>query len=419
MRAIMHVDANSAYLSWTAVDMLEHGYPLDVRTVPSAIAGNPGERRGIILTKSIPAKRCGIKTGESIRAALEKCPDLLVFPPDYDLYMACSDAMYGILSRYSGCIERYSVDESWLDCSGASVTQAGVERVAYEIKGRVKKELGFTVNIGVSVNKLLAKMASELRKPDMVHTLFPEEIPVKMWPLPVDELFYVGRATKKKLRGIGIGTIGALAAESLDVVKATLKPVHGTLVWEYAHGIDDTPVANVSALDQKGVGNSTTTPFDVVDPDEARLFLLAISERVAHRLRKLSSYARVVHISIRRGDEGLTFAGRQHRLDRYIGTTDEIYDEAVRLLGTLWEGEPLRHFGVHVTELMRTDRLQTSIFDRGDAGRLARIDAAVDRIRAAYGDRAIVRGAFVHSGIDAIQGGVNDGHYLLMGGHAL
>ena len=415
----MHVDANSAYLSWTAVDLLEHGYPLDVRTVPSAIAGDPGERRGIILTKSIPAKLCGIKTGESIRAALEKCPGLLVFPPDYDLYMASSDAMYEILSRYSGCIERYSVDESWLDFSGESVTPPGAERAAHEIRERIKKELGFTVNIGVSVNKLLAKMASELRKPDMVHTLFPDEIPEKMWPLPVDELFYVGRATKKKLRGIGIDTIGALAAANLDVVKATLHPVHGGLVWQYAHGIDDGPVANVSVLDQKGVGNSTTTPFDVTDPEEARLFLLAISERVAHRLRKLASYARVVHISIRRGDEGLTFAGRQHRLDRYIGTTDEIYDEAVRLLGTLWEGEPLRHFGVHVTELMRADRLQTSIFDRGDAGRLARIDAAVDRIRAAYGERAIIRGAFVQSGIGAIQGGVNDGHYLLMGVHAL
>jgi DNA polymerase-4 len=291
--------------------------------------------------------------------------------------------------------------------------------VAAEIKERIKRELGFTVNIGVSVNKLLAKMASELKKPDMVHTLFPEEVPEKMWPLPVSELFYVGRATEKKLRGIGIETIGALAAADPDVVKAVLKPVHGGLVWGYAHGIDDTPVADARVLDQKGVGNSTTTPFDVTDPEEARLFLLSLVERVAYRLRKLGSYARVVHVSIRRGDEGLSFAGRQHRLDRYVGTTDEIYAEAARLLFELWQGEPLRHFGIHVTELVREDRLQTSIFDREGSHRLARIDAAVDRIRAVYGDDAIVRGGFLHSGIGAVQGGVNDGDYLLMGGHRL
>jgi len=419
MRTIMHIDANSAYLSWTAVDLLEHGYPLDVRTVPSAIAGDPVERRGIILTKSIPAKRCGVFTGESIRSALGKCPSLLIFPPDYDLYMASSDAMHEILSGYSDRIERYSVDESWLDYTGACVSRDEAVHAAHEINGRIKKELGFTVNIGVGPNKLLAKMASELKKPDMVHTLFEDEIQKKMWPLPVTELFYVGRATEKKLRGIGIDTIGALAGADLDVLKAILKPVHGQLVWNYANGIDHTPVESVNNLNQKGVGNSTTTPYDVNDPGEARLFLLALCERVAYRLRKLASYARVVHISIRRGDDGLTFAGKQRRLDRYIGTTDEIYDEAVRLLYMLWRGEPLRHFGVHVTELVRADLLQTSIFDRGDAGRLARIDAAVDHIRAVYGDRSIVRGAFVNSGVGAMQGGVNDGNYLLMGGHSL
>ena len=419
MRTVMHIDANSAYLSWTAVSLLERGYATDIRTVPSAIAGDPGERRGIILTKSIPAKRLGIRTGESIRAALGKCPSLLIFPPDYDLYMASSEAMHEVLSDYSDCIERYSVDESWLDYTGSDMALGDGVGAAYEIKERIKNELGFTVNIGVSVNKLLSKMASELKKPDMVHTLFPEEIEEKLWPLPVSELFYVGRATAKKLRVIGIETIGALASADPEVIKAALKPVHGALVWGYANGIDDAPVANVQILDQKGVGNSTTTPFDVSDPEEAKLFMLALTERVAYRLRKLDSYARVVHVSIRRGDEGLTFAGRQHRLDRYIGTTDEIYDEAVRLLFSLWEGEPLRHFGVHVTELVRADRRQTTIFDRETADKLARIDQAVDRVRAVYGERSIMRGGFVRSGIGAMQGGVNDGDYLLMGGHRL
>ena len=415
----MHIDANSAYLSWTAADLLQHGYPVDVRSVPSVIAGDPGERRGIILTKSIPAKRFGVITGESLRSAYEKCPSLLAFPPDYDLYLASSNAMHEILSSYSDVIERYSVDESWIDYTGSSMAYGEAVRVAHEIKERIKRELGFTVNIGVSVNKLLAKMASELKKPDRVHTLFPNEIPEKMWPLSVSELFYVGRATTKKLRGIGIDTIGALAAADFDVIKAVLKPAHGTLVYNYAHGIDDAPVADVQVLNQKGVGNSTTTPFDVTSPDEAKLFVLSLTEMVSYRLRKLGSFARIVHVSIRRGDEELSFAGKQHRLDRYIGTTDEIYDEAVRLIFSLWQGEPLRHFGVYVTELVRTDRLQTSIFDRDGTDKLVRLDKTVDQIRAVYGDRALVRGTFVNSGIGAIQGGVNEGNYLLMGGHRL
>ena len=415
----MHVDANSAYLSWTAVDLLEHGYPVDVRNVPSVIAGDPGERRGIILTKSIPAKRCGIVTGESLRSAYEKCPSLLAFPPNYDLYMSSSEAMHGILSGYSNIVERYSVDESWLDFTDSAATFGDAVSAAREIKDRIKKELGFTVNIGVSVNKLLAKMASELKKPDMVHTLFPDEIPAKMWPLPVSELFYAGRATAKKLAGINIETIGDLAAADIELIKAVLKPAHGGLVWDYAHGIDDTPVADVCVINQKGVGNSTTTPADVTDPEEAKLFVLSLTERVAHRLRKLASYARVVCVSIRRGDEGLTFAGRQHRLDRYVGTTDEIYDEAIRLLFSLWHGEPLRHFGVSVTELVREDRLQTSIFDRLGSDKLAVLDRTVDKIRAVYGDASIVRGAFINSEIGAMQGGVNGGNYLLMGGHRL
>lgn len=419
MRIIMHIDANSAYLSWTAVWLLEHGYPIDVRTVPSAIAGDPGERRGIILTKSIPAKRFGILTGESIGAAKQKCDSLLVFPPDYDLYMSCSDAMHEILSCYSDNIERYSVDESWIDYTASASVLGDPVRIAYEIKGRIHRELGFTVNIGVAPNKLLAKMASELRKPDCVHTLFEDEISKKMWPLPVSELFFVGRATKKKLENVGILTIGALAASEPELIMSILKPVHGRLVWDYANGVDDAPVENKNTIDRKGVGGSTTTPFDVTDIEEAKLFMLALTERVAFRLRKLGSFARVVHISIRSGDD-MTFCGRQHRLDRWIGTTDEIYDEAVRLLCELWQdGRSLRHFGVYVTDLARADVLQTSIFDKDCAERLTRIDAAVDRIRAMYGDRAIMRGTFVHSGVSAMQGGVNDGNYLLMGGYSL
>ena len=416
MRDIFHIDANSAYLSWTAVDLLEQGCDMDIRTIPAVIAGDPASRHGIILTKSIPAKAYHIQTGESLFAARKKCPALMVFKPDYDLYIACSDAMYEILTCYSDTIERYSVDECWLDFTASKGLLGDPLRTAYEIRDRIKRELGFTVNVGVSSNKLLAKMGSELRKPDLVHTLYPEEIPQKLWPLPAPELFYVGRATTRKLNRLGIDTIGKIAACDLNVLQTALKPVHGRLVWEYANGIDREPVRPNDSVVQKGVGNSTTTAFDVTEREDALMFILALTERVARRLRKLFSFARTVHISIRRED--LTFVGHQHRLDRWIGTTDEIFYEAVRLFDQLWEGEPLRHLGVHVGELARADHLQTSVFDRSDVARLRTLDETVDRIRTRYGEKSIVRGIFTNQEIRPVQGGVNDGNYLLMGGHA-
>jgi Nucleotidyltransferase/DNA polymerase involved in DNA repair len=187
------VDANSAYLSWTAAALLEKGYPIDIRTVPAVIAGNPKNRHGIILAKSIPAKKAGIGTGTSLFEAKQKCPELMIFPPEYDLYLACSDSMYSILGEYSPLVQRYSVDESFVDVKGCEGHFPTLYDMAMSIKERIKGELGFTVNVGVGPNKLLAKMAGELKKPDMVHTLLTrEEMESKMWPLDVSELFMRG-----------------------------------------------------------------------------------------------------------------------------------------------------------------------------------------------------------------------------------
>ncbi|MFQ7739611.1 MAG: DNA polymerase IV, partial [Emergencia timonensis] len=203
----MHVDANSAYLSWTAVDLLEKGYPLDIRTVPAAIAGNPEDRHGIILAKSIPAKKYKIGTGESLYESKQRCPELLLFPPNYDLYLSCSNAMYSILQEYSPVIQRYSVDECFVDFDHCEKRFGRPEEAAFEIKERIKRELGFTVNVGVGNNKLLAKMAGELKKPDLVHTILSQkELEEKLWPLDVRELFMVGRASAKKLNKININT---------------------------------------------------------------------------------------------------------------------------------------------------------------------------------------------------------------------
>lgn len=199
---VFHVDANSAYLSWTAAALLEKGYPVDLRAIPSAIAGDPNNRHGIILTKSIPAKRFGVKTGESIFEAKQKCPELFVWPPDYDLFLMCSDAMYSILSEYTPVIQRYSVDECFMDmtCSGISGRKAAV-KLANKIRERIKKELGFTVNIGISENKLLAKMAGELKKPDMTHTIWRDEIPESFGPFRCPSFLWWVVPQQRSLKG--------------------------------------------------------------------------------------------------------------------------------------------------------------------------------------------------------------------------
>ncbi|MDR1778179.1 MAG: DNA polymerase IV [Clostridiales Family XIII bacterium] len=417
-RVVFHVDANSAYLSWTAVDLLERGYPLDVRTVPAVIAGDPASRHGIILTKSIPAKKYGIGTGESLMEARARCPGLVVLPPDYDLYLKCSEAMHRILSEYSDRIERYSVDESWLDFTDSVRLCGDPTDVAHEIKDRIKDELGFTVNIGVSVNKLLAKMGSELQKPDRVHTLWPHEIEEKLWPLPVGELFFVGRATKRKLTAMNIRTIGELAHTDPALLRVVLKPVHGTLVWQYANGIDDAPVDPNSSVAQKGVGNATTIPYDVTTEKEAQEVLLAICERVGTRLRKLGACASVCCVTIRNSD--LFWYRHQKKYAASMGATSEIYEAACALFREMWRGEAVRQLGVHLGTLTPATAVrQTSLFDRADREKLQALDAAVDRIRGRYGEKALTRGVFANTNLAPMLGGVNDGNYLMMGGYSL
>lgn len=414
---IFHIDANSAYLSWTAVDMLESGSSLDIRTIPSAICGNPKNRHGIILTKSIPAKKFRIQTGESIYEARKKCPTLRLFAPNYDLYTNCSDAFFEILTRYSPLVQRYSIDECFLDYSASQKLFGGPIETAHAIREAVKDELGFTVNIGISTNKILAKMGSELKKPDMVHTLFTNEIEEKMWPLPIGELFFVGRATKKKLLNVGINTIGDIANYPLPKLQAILHNVHGQTVWNFANGIDYSEVKLNESMDQKGVGNSTTIGYDVSTRKDAREVLLALTEKVGMRLRKLKSYASVISVHVRPSDFDKKSYGHQRKLWCATNSTSEIYDEACRLFDEIWEGESIRKLGVHVGQLTQINNRQVSLFDQGDPIQIEKLDFAVDEIREKYGKRAIERGVFVNSDISPIQGGVREEEYLMMGGH--
>jgi len=414
IRVIFHIDANSAYLSWTAVHMLEKGYPTDIREIPSVIAGDPLSRHGIILAKSGPAKKYGIGTGESLFEARRKCPNLAVFPPDYDLYMLCSNAMYEILLDYSPVVERYSIDECFLDFTASQKKFGDPVEVAMEIKERIKRELGYTVNIGVSSCKLLAKMGGELKKPDRVHTLWPAEIEEKMWPLPVGELFMVGRATGAKLRRININTIGDLAKADVNHMKALLK-TPGTLVWAYANGIDPSEVTLNRDIIQKGVGNSTTLPHDVTDRKEAFKIILALTERVAMRLRKLGCRASLVSVSVKT-DCFIRYT-HQIQLENSINTTTEINEWARVLFDECWKNEPIRHIGVAVSSFSRSEERQLSLFDKEDPLEWQKLDLVVDAIRERYGTRAITRGTFVNGDTNPVQGGTNDSDFIMMGGY--
>ncbi len=398
---IFHIDVNAAYLSWEAVYRLQRGEALDLRSVPSVIGGDEDKRSGIVLAKSQPAKKdYHIQTGETLGSARQKCPQLLVLPPNYLLYMQCSDAMVELLNTYSPAIQRYSIDEMFLDYTNLEHHFGTAREAANTVKEHIKSELGFTVNIGIGPNKLLAKMASEFQKPDRVHTLFEHEIPDKMWPLPVGELFMVGRATEKKLRDRGIDTIGDLANESPHRLKLWLKS-HGLLIWNYAHGIENSPVVNSGPL-LKGLGNSTTTPHDIRELKTAELLLLSLLETVTGRLRKSQKCAQVISVSIK--NDPFQSKSHQKKLSSPTDSTDHLFDESKNLLSELWDGTPIRHMGIHLTHLSDWMFYQYNLFDYPLSTRP--IDAVVDDIRRKYGKDSLIRSSFLWSPIPPFSGGV-------------
>ncbi len=405
-KVIFHIDVNSAFLSWEAVYRLTHkGGRLDLRTVASAVGGDVTMRHGIILAKSIPAKKYGIKTGESIPEARRKCPNLILVPPNYGLYESCSEAFMDILREYSDVVEQYSIDEAFVDMSASCHLFGKPVETAEQVKNRIREELGFTVNVGVSSNKILAKMASDFQKPDRVHTLFPEEIEKKMWPLPVSELFFVGRATAQKLLSVGIRTIGELAAVDPHWLKSLLKK-QGEVVWGFANGIDLSPVMAEQPAN-KGYGNSTTTPYDVTDTETADMVLLSLAETVGNRLRADKVEIEVVSVGIRYSD--LSYFSHQKVLRSPTNLTAEIYHAACGLFRELWDNRPVRHLGVH-TGRARGEGMgrQLSLFDEVDYEKLALMDETVDRIRERFGTDAIKRAVFLDKPIGHMSGGISN-----------
>lgn len=387
-RTIFHIDVNSAFLSWEAVENLKNGGTEDYREGLYAVGGDIETRHGIIVAKSIKTKPYGITTGEPVVNALKKCPNLKLIPPHHEIYSKYSKAFINILTQYSDSIEQFSIDEAFVDMSGTALLFGEPVAAADRIRKQIESELGFTVNIGVSSNKLLAKMASDFTKPNRTHTLFPEEVPSKMWPLPVQDLFFVGKNSAAKLNSIGIRTIGDLAHTHKELLSAHFKK-HGNYMWEAANGIDDSPVVT-ERPDAKGYSHAITLPYNVTDSVEAKKILRDLTEKVCKRVRKDGVKAQTVTVQFRFND--LTRSTHQCKLDAPTCITDEIYGYVCKLFDEKWDQTPIRLLGVQAGNVTDEDSFrQMSLFDNTNYEKLEKLDHALDEINARFGKGAVKR----------------------------
>ena len=391
-RLIFHVDVNSAFLSWEAARRVKEGLT-DLREIPSCIGGDPKSRRGIVVAKSIPAKKYGVTTGEPVALALRKCPDLVCVPGDFALFDRCSRAFKKICASYAPVMESFSIDEVFLDMSGTHLIYPDPVAVAHEIKDKIRDELGFTVNVGIGTNKLLAKMASDFEKPDKVHTLFPSEIPEKMWPLPVRDLLFLGKASEQKLLRAGIKTIGDMAKSDEAEIRQLLGDKNGRQLYRYANGIDDSPVRS-EREEAKGYSAETTVEEDIVTYEQALSLLLAQCDVVAARMRRDGKKCSCVAVTYRT----LDFKTRSHQknFEDPTDVTEEIFAQVKKLLYECWKCEPLRLIGVALTDLTSDEFRQMSLFENTeDREKQKKVDETIDDIRRRFGNGMIVRGSTI------------------------
>lgn len=399
---IFHIDVNSAYLSWTALQRLQEGESTDLRLIPSIIGGDMEKRHGVVLAKSIPAKKYGIQTGEPVVNAFRKCPSLVMAPPNHALYRERSLALMEYLSGICPDIEQVSVDECYMNFSPVASRYPSAVACADTIRREVFEKFGFTVNVGISDRKVLAKMASDFKKPDFTHTLFSYEISQKMWHLPISSLFMCGKSSVETLRKLEILTIGELAKANPKILEAHMKS-HGRLLWEYANGMDASVVLSEPAK-AKGIGNSITLPQDAVRPEEAKAALLSLSESVASRLRKDGQRALMESIEIKYAD----FQSISHQTTLQTPTDSDriIYETACRLFEETWNHAPIRLLGVRTAKLVPiSEPIQLSLFDlempltssapHVNVEKQQRLDSAIDSIRKKFGEDSIVRGSLL------------------------
>ena len=393
---IFHIDVNSAYLSWTAVEQLKNGAAVDLREIPAIIGGDQKSRHGVVLAKSPAAKRYGIRTGEPVANAFRKCPNLVTAPPDHKMYREKSRLLMEYLRTFTKEIEQVSVDECYMDFTTIAHRWNSPVDGALEIKDGIRERFGFTVNIGISTNKLLAKMASDFEKPDRVHTLFPEEIKEKMWSLPISELYMAGRSSAEVLKKLEINTIGDLAQSDLKLIMLHLKS-HGKMLWEFANGIG-TDRIQAEPEQAKGIGNSTTLSEDAETYEDARLVFRELAGSVGRRLKKAGQKAGMVSMEIKYYD--FRTSSHQTRLERPSNDPDILFETACTLFRESWSGEPVRLLGIRTSKLVdEAEPEQLSIFDieipKEPDEKHKKLKKALDELNSRYGSGAVVKASLM------------------------
>ncbi|MDD4298557.1 MAG: DNA polymerase IV [Bacilli bacterium] len=381
-RIFFHIDVNNAFLSWSAVDLLVTGYKIDIRTIDAVIGGDESKRAGIVLAKSQGAKKKGIITGEPLYTARKKCPGVKVYPPKYNLYQKMSNSLFELLSKYTPDIEIFSIDECFIDYGKVKKLYGDELAFAEKLKDKIQTSLGFTVNIGIGNNKLCAKMASDFLKPNMIHTLFDNEIKNKMWPLAIDRLFGVGKKTSAKLKGLGINTIGDLALVDPDKLRPYFKNQTNNLI-DIANGIDASSVV-IDRGESKGISNSTTLEHDLKTKEEIYKVLHVISENLALALRKQNRYASVVVVILK--DCYFKTYSHQQKLKNATNITDEIFEMSKKLLDEMWTFEPIRLVGIRLDNLVTEVNYQMSLFESfDDRIKHNTLDKTIDELKSKYG----------------------------------
>lgn len=388
-----HIDVNSAFLSWSALKYLEEGGDVDLREIPSIVGGDIESRHGIVTAKSIPAKAYGIRTAETVVSAFQKCPTLVSVRPDHAYYKECSRKLMQFLADICPEIEQVSIDECYMSFEPIRKNYASPEEAAAKIKDSVYDTFGFTVNVGISNRKVLAKMASDFKKPNLVHTLYTHELPDKLWQLPVGSLHMCGKSSADLLHRMGINTIGDLAHTDLTLVTSWLKS-HGQLLWEYANGIDDSVVEPLPAQ-AKGIGNSTTLAKNAETAADAYAVLKQLADSVSRRLKKASFLAGQISTEIKYD----TFRCVSHQMILPASTSQagEIYRYARQLFDELWDGSPVRLLGIRTTKLEEEGSpVQINLFDfqkqQAVSEKQKKLDDAIKNIRKRFGDDAISKG---------------------------
>ena len=388
MNIIFHIDVNNAFLSWSAIYLLKNGYKEDIRNIPSCIGGDESKRHGIVLAKSDIAKKFGIKTAETLHDARVKCNALQVFPPNFLFYKEISDKLYQYFLTYTPDVERFSIDECFLDLTNTTLLYDDILLLAYKIKDEIQEKFGFTVNIGIGNNKLCAKMAGDFSKPNKVHTLFDSEIKTKMWPLPIEDLLYIGKSTSRELRNIGINTIGDLANYDLNLLKKKFKN-HAIFMHEYANGIDKSKVISKHGKN-KSISFSETLEFDTNDKDYLKEKLLNMVSRIGLELRKKNLYAKTIAITLKTKE--FERFSHQKKIYNQTNNTMELYEYVLELFDIIIKDKMIRNIGVRVSDLVVSKNNQISLFDKEEND--DKIQKVMDDINLKYKDLLIMPAIF-------------------------